>query len=127
MDQIASAPRPVEVDANPALSQQPTRSWLNAVGVDPLVALCVVAFDFMIFGGEAATGGLGVVCLAPLAGVVVFVATILVQRHSCRDSWGAAAGKALLLGALTAIPTPLPSFVTAALGGMGYLARRQKT
>lgn len=79
----------------------------------------------MIFGGEAASGGLSIVVLAPLAGVVVFIATILLQRQFCRDSWGTAMGKALLLGALTAIPTPLPAFVTAALGGIGLMARRQ--
>jgi len=105
--------------------KQPARSRLSILGIHPLVAFCLIVFDFMIFKGEVATGGLSVACLAPLAGVAVFVATILVQRHSCQDSWAAAAGKALLLGVLTAIPTPLPSFVTAALGGMGYLARRQ--
>jgi hypothetical protein len=88
-----------------------------------LVALGIIAVDFMIFGGEAATLGLGAIILAPLAGAVVFFATLLVQRYSWNDTWGAALGKALLLSILTAIPTPLPSFVTAALGGMGLWAR----
>lgn len=127
VDHVASPSHSNIVGTTSPPPLQPTRSWLNAAGVHPLVALCVVAFDFTIFGGEAATGGLGAFFLAPLAGMVVFGATILVQRHGCHDSWAAAAGKALLLGFLTAIPTPLPSFVTAALGGMGYLARRGTT
>lgn len=140
-DHLRSEPQPTQppnaalrVDAEPArpvgskvelIDHPRERSWLQAISVHPLVALGVVGLDAMLFGGELATTGLGTVLLAPVAGVAVFLATLLVQRRTCQDSWGEAAGKALILGVLTAVPTPLPAFVTAALGGAGLLTRRQ--
>lgn len=39
-----------------------------------------------------------------------------------RDKWGLAIGKGLFVGLLTAIPTPLPSFITAIGGMIGTVA-----
>ena len=46
---------------------------------------------------------------------------ILIQRYSFKDGWGAAIGKGLLVGVLTAIPLPLGSPATLAGGVIGLL------
>jgi hypothetical protein len=97
-------------------------------GLHPFVGFGMIAVDWMLFGSEAATLGVG-------WGVSVLVALaltppcILIQKYSYKDSWGASAGKGLLVGVLTAIPTGLPSIVTfggAAIGTARYLLPNKK-
>ena len=99
-------------------------SVLGRLGLDPLAAAAVVSVDLMLFGGEASTLGIGWLVSIPVA-ILVAGASLLLQRFRYGDGWVQACAKALLLATLTAIPTPLPSAVTAALGGAGMISRRR--
>lgn len=96
------------------------RSALQSLGLHPLAAVGLIAIDAMLFGAESATGGAALILTIP-TGFALGIATALLQRHSYGDTWGPAIGKALVLGVLTAIPTPLPSLVTGASGMLGLI------
>lgn len=98
----------------------PARSPLQSLGLHPLAAAGLIAIDAMLFGAESATAGTALILTIP-AGFLLGIATALLQKHSYGDTWGPAIGKALVLGVLTAIPTPLPSIVTGASGMLGLI------
>lgn len=87
-------------------------------GLHPFVGFGMFAVDWMIFGSTAATAGLGLVVTTPIA-IMLSVPCVLIQRYSFNDPWGAALGKGLLVGVLTAVPSPLPSVVPLATGALG--------
>lgn len=90
------------------------------LGVHPLVAIVVVALDVMLFSVEAGTLGAGWV-VSILAAIVLTIGCVLMQKYGSGDEWGLAIGKGLLIGIITAIPTPLPSFITLGLGAVALL------
>ncbi len=92
----------------------------HAVGLHPLVAFGMFACDWMLFGGEAGSGGIGLAITVPVA-LALTIPCVLIQRYSFGDRWGAALGKGLLVGVLTAIPMPLGSPATLAGGVIGLL------
>ncbi len=97
-------------------------------GLHPLVGFGAVAADWMLFGAEAASLGIGWAISVPVAAALALPAS-LIQKHSFGDPWGAALGKSLLLAVLVAIPTPLPSAAALAAGALGAakaISRRQK-
>jgi hypothetical protein len=95
-------------------------------GLHPLVALMMFGLDYMLFTTlELPSMGL----LAVLSFFIGFAAVIpcaLIQKYSYHDSWGAAVGKAMAVGLLTAVPSPLPSFITGAWGVMGAVGMFQR-
>ena len=91
---------------------------LTKLGIHPLAAFGVVAVDFMLFGQEAATLGIGWLVSVPVA-AALGLAVGLIQSRTWDEDMGLAVGKGLLVAVLTAIPTPLPSAVTAGLGLLG--------
>ena len=92
---------------------------MTTVGIHPAVAVTVVAVDSMLFGGTVATGGIGWAASIPV-GIVLGAAAGLIQRRgSPQDDLGLAAGKGLVVGLLTAIPTPLPAVLVAGAGTAG--------
>ena len=96
-------------------------------GLHPLVGFGMFAVDWMLFGAEAITVGVAWPVSIPV-GAALALPCVLIQRHSFNDSWGAAIGKGVLVGLLTATPTPLPSgvpLVGAVLGAAKLLSRRQ--
>lgn len=113
---------PIEPDKGRPMSAPPapTRSWASMLGLHPLVAFGMIACDFMLFGGEAATAGVGLTVTIPIA-VALVVPCLLLQRFSYGDDWGSAAGKAMMVGVLTAIPFPIGSPVTLVGGILGFL------
>ena len=54
--------------------------------------------------------------------VVFAIASVFIQRYGFKDDWGLAIGKSLLIGCLTAIPSPLPSAVSITGGILGLMA-----
>jgi len=91
------------------------------VGLHPLVAFVMFASDWMLFGPESVTLGI----TWPISIVVAAVLTVgcvLIQKYGMREQWGLAIGKGILVGILTAIPTPLPSVITVIGGGLGTVA-----
>jgi hypothetical protein len=91
---------------------------LHRLGLHPIVAFGVVLVDWMLFAGE--TSSLG--ALWPVSLVVAAALTIpstLIQKYAYAEPWGLAIGKALMVGILTAIPTPLPSAISVITGALG--------
>ena len=97
-------------------------------GLHPVAAAGAIAVDFMLFGATAATLGTGWAVSIPV-GVALGIAVALIQvRGSLRDDPGLAVGKGILVGLLTAIPTPLPSVLVLGAGVAGarsWLAGRR--
>lgn len=100
--------------------------FAHAYGLHPLVAVAMLATDQMLFITlELPTlEALSIVSMA--VGLVLTLPCILIQRYSYKDDWGAACGKGLMVGALTAIPTSLPSIITAGWGILGLIGMRAR-
>lgn len=94
------------------------------LGLHPFVAFGMVAADMMLFGGEAATAGVGLAVTVPVA-LALTVPCILLQRYSFGDNWGAAVGKGLMVGVLTAIPFPIGSPLTILGAILGWRSKRK--
>jgi hypothetical protein len=79
----------------------------------------MVAVDMMLFGQEAATAGIALAVTVPIA-LALTVPCVLLQRYAYGDNWGAALGKGLMVGVLTAIPLPIgsPFTIVAAIVGL---------
>lgn len=92
----------------------------QSFGLHPLVGFGMFAVDMMLFGSEMLTFEL-TLPISVAVGAALTIPSILIQRHSFNDSWGAAAGKGLLIGVLTAIPTPLPAIVPLLGGTLGTM------
>jgi len=76
--------------------------------------------DLMLFGGEVATMG-AILPVSIGAGAVLGLIAYLAQRRWYGDDKDSAAIKALILGFLTAIPTPLPAILTVPSGIIGLI------
>jgi len=100
--------------------REPAHSLLQKLGLHPLVAFAMIAVDIMLFGEDAALGPVGWAVSCAVAAVLT-VPCILVQRFAYKDEWKLAISKGVIVGVLTAIPTPLPSIVTAASGVLGAI------
>lgn len=88
------------------------------MGLHPLVGFGMFAIDWMLFFSEVATAGISMAITIPVA-VILCIASVFIQKYSFKDEWGAAFGKGLLIGLLTAIPSPLPSIVAFVGGAVG--------
>ena len=105
------------VDALP-----PARAtWASMIGLHPFVAFGMIAVDMMLFTEEATTVGVALAITIPIA-LALSVPCVLLQRYSYGDSWGAAIGKGLMVGVLTAIPFPIgsPLTVVGAIAGFRH-------
>ncbi len=92
----------------------------RSMGLHPLVGFGMFAIDMMLFGAETITFEL-TWPISVAVGAALTIPSILIQRHSFKDSWGAAIGKGLLIGVLTGIPTPLPAIVPLLGGALGTM------
>ena len=105
------------------------KSFCQTLGLHPLTAMGMFVVDWMLFGEEVATAGIGWVISLPV-GVVLGLAAILIQKHAYKDDTIPALAKGLLVGLITAIPTPLASFgmlPLTAFGAIKYLfSKRQE-
>lgn len=117
-------PRPDDL-APPAARESARAGLARSLGLHPLVAFGMFACDWMMFGGEAGSVGIGLAITIPIA-LALSIPSMLVQRYSYGDPWGAAIGKGLLVGVLTAIPMPIGSPVTLAGGVLGLLRPKKK-
>jgi hypothetical protein len=107
------------------------RSFGQTFGLHPLTAMGMFAVDWMLFGEEVATAGVGWVISLPV-GILLGLVAMLIQKYAYKDETAIAIAKGLLVGLLTAIPTPLASFGMlpfAAFGAIRVLGpkRRQLT
>ena len=97
-----------------------SRGFGQLFGVHPSIAFLALMVDLMLFGGEVATLG----ALLPVsigAGFVLGIITYLAQRRWYGDDNESASIKALIIGLLTAIPTPLPAVLYIPSGIVGLV------
>ena len=92
----------------------------SSIGLHPLVGFGMFAIDMMLFGAETITFEL-TWPISVVVGAALTIPSILIQRHSFKDDWGAAIGKGLLVGVLTGIPTALPALVPLLGGALGTM------
>ena len=96
------------------------KSFCQTVGLHPLTAMGLFVVDWMLFGEEVATAGVGWLISLPV-GLVLGLASVLIQKHAYKDETMAALAKGLLVGLLTAIPGPLGSFGMLPLAAFGAI------
>jgi len=89
-------------------------------GIHPAVASLTLIVDLMLFGGEVATMG-AILPVSIGAGTLLGLIVYLAQRKWYGDDKDSAAIKGLILGFLTAIPTPLPAILTVPSGIVGLV------
>jgi hypothetical protein len=99
--------------------------FLQTFGIHPLAAFTLIIIDIMLFGNDAFLGPAGWT-ISSIIGTILVIPAYLLQRYAYKDTPPIALAKALLLGLITAIPTPLPSLFTGASGLLG-LAGTLKT
>ena len=96
-------------------------------GLDPRIAVVMFVLDAMLNAGEIASMGL-LVPVSAVAGVVLGLVTYRAQRNWYGDDRDSAKIKAMIVGLLTAIPTPLPEILYLPFGIVGFFhnLRRKK-
>lgn len=94
-------------------------SFAHRCGLHPLVAVMMFALDFMLFTTFEAPSMELLWLVSAFFGCAAILPCALIQKHAYGDSTGAAWGKAMAVGLLTACPTPLPAFLTAGWGIVG--------
>lgn len=118
----SKAETPIQTVGSPPESQTNDQTKMLAYcqlfGLHPMVGFGMTAVDTMLFGATAATLGAGWAISIPVAMVLV-IPCVLIQKKSFGDGWGAALGKGMMIGLLTAIPTPIPATLTAGGGFVG--------
>ena len=92
----------------------------KSLGLHPLVGFGMFAVDMMLFDGEMLSWGLSVP-ISVVVGLALIAPMALIQKNSFGDTPGAAWGKGMLIGVLTAIPTPLPAIVPLLGGALGTM------
>ena len=71
--------------------------FCQTFGLHPLTAFGLFAVDWMLFGEEVATAGVGWLISLPV-GAALGLAAFLIQKHAYKDETLPAFAKALLVG-----------------------------
>jgi len=97
-------------------------------GLDPRVAFVTLIVDLMLNAGDLATMGL-LVPVSLAAGVVLGYIAYKAQINWYGDDKESAKIKGIILGLLTAIPTPLPAllYVPSGMVGLMHKLRRRSS
>jgi len=106
-----------------------SKTFDQIFGIDPRIAFLAFVVDLMLFGTEAATMGLALPVLIPLAiaaGVVLGRITYKAQLKWYGDDHDSAMIKAGIVGLLTAIPVGIPAIVWVPSGLLGLLHNARK-
>lgn len=96
------------------------RGFGQMFGIHPAMASLTLIVDMMLFGGEVATLG-AILPISFAAGVVLGVITFLAQKKWYGDEAETAFIKALIVGFLTALPSPIPVVVYVPAGVVGFV------
>jgi hypothetical protein len=100
----------------------PQHRFGQLFGVDPRVAFVTLIVDMMLNAGDLASMGL-LLPVSVAAGVVVGYIAYRAQINWYGDDKESARIKAVVLGLLTAIPTPLPEILYIPAGLIGLFHR----
>jgi len=98
-------------------------------GIDPRIAFLAFVVDLMLFGTAAATMGITLPVLIPLAiaaGIVLGRITYKAQVKWYGDDHDSAMIKAGIIGLLTAIPVGIPAIVWVPSGLLGLIHNARK-
>lgn len=98
----------------------PGRRFGRLFGLDPRIAILALIVDMMLNAGDLVSMGM----LLPVsigAGIALGYVTYRAQINWCGDDPESAKIKAIILGLLTAIPTPLPELLYIPAGVIGFL------
>ncbi len=95
----------------------------NRYGIHPLIAFFTLCTDVMLFGGEVGSMGVSLP-LSLIVSSAVGYATYKGQKAWYGDSADSAKTKAIVLGILTFIPSPLPATAYVSLGCLGLLKKK---
>jgi zinc-ribbon domain len=101
-------------------TEGPIRRFGRLFGLDPRIAILTLIVDMMLNAGDLASMGL----LAPVsiaAGVALGFVVYRAQINWYGDDPESAKIKAIILGLLTAIPTPLPEILYVPAGIVGLV------
>jgi hypothetical protein len=93
------------------------------LGLHPFVGFGMTTVDIMLFGESVFTFGAGWIITVPIA-LALSIPCILIQKNSFGDDWGSAFGKGLMIGVITAIPTPIPAIISSSGGVLGVMNMR---
>lgn len=104
-------------------TNHPARGFAQNFGLHPLTALLTLGVDLMLFTGELASAGVGVVLSVPVSAAVGFLA-YRSQINLYGDEPEVAKVKAGAVALLTAIPTSLPMCLYLPAGFLGLFRRR---
>ncbi len=100
-----------------------TRGFAQTFGLLPMSAFLVIAADLMLHTADVVSAGL-LVPFSAAAAFVVGVVVFLAQRKFYNDDQESAVIKALIVGLLTAIPSPLPYPLFISAGIVGLFRRK---
>jgi hypothetical protein len=89
-------------------------------GLHPVTALLLFVVDWMLFGEEVATGGIGWPISLPI-GILLGLVAMQIQKRMYKDDNGPAKAKGLVVALLTAIPAPLSSLGLLPLAAFGAI------
>lgn len=106
-----------------------SKGFEQTFGIDPRIAFLAFVVDLMLFGTAAATMGIDLPILIPLAiaaGIVLGRITYKAQTKWYGDDHDSAMIKAGIVGLLTAIPVGIPAIVWVPSGLLGLLHNARK-
>ena len=105
-------------------------------GFHPLAAMVMISADVLLVGSETVATLFGIetagvslaVAILINAGILIVLSTgcILLQRYSYRDDWLKAIVKGIIVGIVTAIPTPFAAIITFGSGVAGTASMFQR-
>jgi hypothetical protein len=98
------------------------RRFSQVFGLDPRIAFLTLIVDMMLNAGELMSMGL-LVPVSMMAGVVLGYVVYKAQIHWYGDDPESAKTKAIVIGLLTAIPTPIPELFYLPAGLLGLFHR----
>jgi hypothetical protein len=113
-----ASPPPLRGDAQPVAH---ARGFAAAFALNPILALTAIVTDCMVSAIDAASIGTTAPVLWLIASAFMFTVVYMGQKKWAGDDKESAFIKALIVGFLTALPTPLPSFLTIPSGIVGMV------
>jgi hypothetical protein len=96
------------------------RGFTQLFGLDPRIAFLMFIIDMMLFGGAVLTLGF-LIPISLVAGFVLGFVTYRAQMRWYGDDRESALIKGVIVGLLTAIPTPLPALLYLPSGILGLI------
>jgi hypothetical protein len=103
--------------------QVAARGFAQTFGLQPAMAFLTVAVDLMLHAADVVSAGL-LIPFSAAAGVALAIIAFLAQRKWFSDDQESALIKSLIIGLLTAIPSPLPYLLFVPAGIVGFFRKR---